>query len=184
MLSAYQQALNQRLRSLRLGVAPLPWKLVASIAIGGFESLAFSENGRFLLVVSSSGRDVFDAGNGALVASEHADSSPDWYDLAHLTVKGIGPLAGQSLRVAGIHGGGLPVLTLDGWAADLLSPDWPDSFVTLSLPGSSPFDEKQGKGVVKVAPTGGDDSVTCFGFSSTGRYLVAATSHTIDLFMR
>lgn len=180
----YQESLNSRLRALTLTQAPDPWRLVASIAVGGFEALGFSTDSRYLLLVTSSGRGVFNAESGQRLERERSSGEGEWYDLETLEVKGIGPVAGQSIRVAGIHGGGLPRVTLDGWVADLLSPGWPSSFVTLSPPGSSPWFPDQAEKVAKVAPTSGDEAVKCYGFSWSRRHLVVATSHTIDLFAR
>lgn len=184
MAAKYQEELNARLRELPLAAAPEPWRLVASVAIGGFEALGFSIDSNHLLVVSGSGRGVLDTESGEQLARDSASAAGDWYNLEALTVEGIGPVAGESISVAGIHGGGLPLVTLDGWVADLLSPDWPSSFVTLSPPGSSPWVQAQSQGVAKVAPTGGDDAVKCYGFSWSRRHLVVATSHTVDLFLR
>lgn len=184
MTAKYQEELNARLQALPLAAAPAPWRLVASVAIGGFEALGFSIDSRCLLVVCSSGRGVFDSESGEQLARDPSSATEDWYNLEALTVEGIGPVAGQSISVAGIHGGGLPLITFDGWVADLLAPDWPSSFVTLSPPGSSPWVQDQSQGVAKVAPTGGDDAVKCYGFSWSRRHLVVATSHCVDLFLR
>lgn len=183
-MTGHQEALNARLRALPLAAPPTPWRLVASVAIGGFEALGFSLDSRYLLVVSSSGRGVFDSETGELVARELPSTRPDWYKLEELTVEGIGPLSEQFISVAGIHGGGLPMVTLDGWVTDLLSPNWPSSFVTLSPPGSSPWIQDQIQGVAKVAPTEGDDAIKCFGFSWSRRHLVVATSRSVDLVVR
>lgn len=183
-MSGYQQDMNARFRALELATAPVPWRLVASVAIGGFEALGFSVDSRYLLIVSSSGRGVFESGSGEELERDSSSTTVDWYSLEALTVEGIGPVAGQAISVAGIHGGGLPLVTLDGWVADLLSPDWPSSFVTLSPPGSSPWTQYQSDGVAKVAPTGGDDAVKCYGFSWSRRHFIVATSHTVDLFVR
>jgi len=184
MTNPYQEALRNHLRALSLTAPPAPWRLVGSIAIGGFEALGFSSDSKYLLTVSSSGRCVLDPESGQRLAEESFRATMNWYDLETLSVEGIGPLAGHSIVVAGIHGGGLPTLTLDGWVADLIAPDWPKSFVTLSPPGSSPWLGVQALGVTKVAPTGGDDVVQCYGFSWSRRHLVVATSHTVDLFLR
>jgi len=184
VVAKYQEELNARLRALPLVAAPAPWRLVTAVAIGSFEALGFSTDSRYLLVVSSSGRGVFDSTSGEQLARDSSSTTGDWYNLKALTVDGIGPMAGQSMSVSGIHGGGLPLVTLDGWVADLLSPDWPSSFVTLSPPGSSPWVQDQSQGVAKVAPTCGDDAVKCYGFSCSRRHLVVATSHTVDLFLR
>jgi hypothetical protein len=184
MTTVYQEALSARLKTLQLVAPPVPWHLVASIAIGGFEALGFSSDSRHLLVVSSSGRGVFDSTSGERVARDSSNSTGSWYNLEALTVEGIGPLSGQSIQIAGIHGGGLPLVTLDGWMVDLLSPCWPASFVTLSPPGSSPWIQDQAQSVAKVAPIGGDDVVKCFGFSWSRTHLVVATGHAVDLFLR
>lgn len=183
-MSAYQESLRERFRILRLSMAPAPWRFVASVSVGGFEALGFSMDSSHFLVVSSSGRGVFASETGERIEREPLNASGDWYDLNTLTVEGIGPLSGRSIAVAGIHGGGLPRVSLDGWVIDLLSPDWPESFVTLSPPGSSPWIQEQSQGIVKIAPTEGDDDVKCFGFSWCRRHLVVATSHTVDLFVR
>lgn len=184
MTAKFQEKLNARLRELPLVGAPPPWRLVASVAIGGFEALGFSIDSEYLLVVSSSGRGVFKSESGEQLARDSSDATKVWYNLESLMVDGIGPVAGQSIGVAGIHGGGLPLVTLDGWVADLLSPDWPSSFVTLSPPGSSPWNLDQTQDVAKVAPSGGDDRVKCYGFSWSREHLVVATSYNIDLFHR
>ncbi len=181
---SYQEALISSLRSLQLGSPPAPWRRVASLAIGGFEALGFSEDSVYFLVVSSSGRGVFESETGKCIAREPSNSTGAWYDLEALTVEGIGPLSGKFVSVAGIHGGGLPLVSLDGWVVDLLSPDWPNSFVTLSPPDSTPWTQEQIRGVTKVAPIGGDDDIKCFGFSDSRRHLIVATSHTVDLFSR
>lgn len=183
-MNQYQMQLNERLIKLKLVSPPEPWRLVRSIAIGGFEALGFSVDSRYLLVVSSSGRGVFDAESGNRVMKEPPSTAGEWYKLSNLTVEGIGPLAGAVIPVAGIHGGGLPLITLDGWSVDQIAPDWPNGFVTLSPAGKSPFILGKDQGVTKIAPIGGDDVIQCAGFSWSRRHLVVATSHTIDLFAR
>lgn len=181
---SYQQRLNERLRALTLSPPPEPWRHAASVAVGGFEALGFSADSRHLLVISGAGRGVFDGRTGELLARDPAYGEGDWYDARTLTAQGIGPLEGDAVRVAGIHGGGLPIVTQDDWVADLLAPDWPASFVCLSAPGSSPFTESRGSGVVKVAPLAGDDLIRCHGFSWAMASLVVATSGGFDLFVR
>lgn len=161
----------------------MPWVPVASIAIGGFEAAGFSDDSDYLLVVTSSGRGVFSTRTGEKVARD-SNYDGSWYDLSALTCLGIGPLEGESLHVAGIHGGGLPTVAQDGWSASLLCPNWPEGFVVLCEPGESVWDEKRISSLVRLAPTHGDDDVACYGFSPCGNRLVIATSSTIDLFSR
>ena len=183
-MSKYQDDLIARLKALPLTDPPAPWRLVASIAVGGFEALGFSIDSKYLLIVSSSGRGLFDSTSGKLLARDSSISTGDWYDLETLTADAIGPIADQLITVAGIHGGGLPFVTLDGWVADLLSPEWPSGFVTLSPPGSNPWVSTRSRDVAKIAPIGGEDAVKCYGFSWSRQHLVVATSYSVDLFLR
>jgi hypothetical protein len=60
------------------------------------------------------GRGVFDCNSGERVAR---DKDGDWDDLdeTRLMSIGIGPLSEIRIRLAGLHGGGLPTTTDDGW---------------------------------------------------------------------
>jgi hypothetical protein len=63
--------------------------------IGGLVAAGFDESGRYLLVVSHSGRGVFSAETWAQVARENALAYPE-----KGRAIGIGPIAGQSIVVA------------------------------------------------------------------------------------
>ena len=70
-------------------------------AIGGLTDVGFSSDGRFLIVIGHQGRGVYDCVTGERVARDRMD---DWsfFEEATGTAAGIGPLAGQSVEVAGL----------------------------------------------------------------------------------
>lgn len=180
----YQKALIERFRNLPLLPPKEPWLPVATLAIGGFEALGFSEDSKYLLVLSSQGSSVIGSADGGMLARDSSPGMGDWLDFDNLRAEGNGPLKGQSVRLAGIFGGGLPTVSVDGWVLDKLAPDWPSSFVTLSSPGSSPWVEGQANEITRIAPTSGEDTVMAYGFSWDRSCFVVATSHGVDLFRR
>jgi hypothetical protein len=56
--------LKNKLLSLNIGEVPSPWKLVATVAVGGLQSLGFDQDSENLLIVSSQGRGVIDCLTG------------------------------------------------------------------------------------------------------------------------
>ena len=67
----------------------------------------------FLLVVSHDGRGVFDL-DGTRVARDRTPVDDLWHNSQQLTAIGIGPLDGIAVPLAGLWGGGLPLMTDDG----------------------------------------------------------------------
>jgi hypothetical protein len=137
----YRARLLQRLRGLPLQAPPLPWRRLCVHAVGGLTEVGFASGTDLLLVVSSTGRGVFDCATGERVARDYGGIEHDWYDPVRLTARGIGPLEGQVVRIGGLLGGGLPLTTADGWGITMVFPDWPDGFAVLEPPGSSVFVE-------------------------------------------
>ena len=164
-----------------IGEPPSPWRPVGSSAVGGLTDIGFAPHSDLLLVVSSQGRGVFDCLTGERVsrdASVPSGSEPDWFDTFELVAEGIGPIAKHPIRTAGLHGGGLALLTRDGWSVERLVFDWPDETLLLCHPWKHGY--KPGE-FVKVAV---DSVVRAWGFSPTGRSLVLATSSDVTLWSR
>jgi hypothetical protein len=174
-----RERLIENLRAWPVTVNPPGWRQVTVAAVGGLSAVGFSASGEGLLVVSTSGLGVFDGASGERVARD-ADA-PGKIDRGSLTAEGIGPLAGERVRVAGIHGGGLHRTTADGWRVEIAYPDWPDAEILLMARGVS-FDEPTGgAGCFKIAHS--EPPVAC-GFSPDGRFLVLAESHTLRWWAR
>lgn len=175
------QAYAEQIRRIPREPVPEPWRLVGEYAVGGLNAIGYTEGSDLLLVVSASGRGIFDCLTGRKLARDHDDKIPNHIQLVHLYSPGFGPLEGQIIRLAGIYGGGLPVLTEDGWLLECFSPDWPDSTVALTtpqLPGSAPK-------CVVISPQRGTDEVRAYGFPPTGNsFVVALGSHTLEVFSR
>ena len=175
--------LNSRLRALKLQSPAAPWKRLTAHAVGGLTEIGYAEGSDWLLVVSSQGRGLFDCLSGERIARDYAEPAGDvdWYEEVGLVARGIGPVENQFVRLAGLHGGGLPRFTRDGWGVELVAPDWPIMSIILSPPGRTVLVESHSEGCVKVAE---DSEIRACGFSETGRSFVVAMSHTVEIYTR
>jgi hypothetical protein len=136
------------------------------------------------MVVSLDGHGLIDSLTAEKIArdrnpdpdSSTPDADPD------LTCPGLGPIAGERVRIAGLFGGGLHATTGDGWTIDVVSPEWPHDRVLLSADGGG-----------CDGPAGGTwwhifdadhSEFRAAGFSPSGRTLAVATSSDVTLWTR
>jgi hypothetical protein len=154
--------------------------VVAVFAIGGLTEVGYAPDSDFLLVISSQGRGVFDCLKGEKIARDD-DDSPTIINQRKLVALGIDPLEGQWIRVGGLHGGGLPNSTDDGWRIVSLPLPWPHHYIFLTSIWKSIYDDAEN--AVKVA-TDEVCELRAYGFSETGRSFVIATSCDITIFTR
>ncbi len=131
-------------------------------------------------IVERSGR-VIDCRTGEKVARDDADY---YADSDTLEADGIGPLEGQRIRVAGIHGGGLSHVTKDGWLIELHPLSWPEEEFFLCPPGQTMLWNRpdQQPALSKICPF--PTSLVAYGFSPTGQSLVIATSSEVAIHSR
>ena len=124
---------------------------------------------------------MFDCSSGERIAR---DPSKEFeHDTGNLLAPGIGPVASQRLRTAGLHGGGLAVTTADGWSLNLLTLSWPHHSLFLTPPGHwlyGPAFDRPGD-ATKLAI---ESKIRAFGFSPTGRAFIVATSSDLSVFSR
>jgi hypothetical protein len=152
----------------RAAAAPAPepfaWRPVGVCPVGGLRSLGFAAGGDVLLIVSEHGRIVVDALTSVQLAR---DPMRYFVGQERGEALGIGPLAGQVIRVAGLFGGRLDRETADGW----------------SLAGAA-------AATVLVAPdgtafgVGARPDTVIAGFSPTGSTLVVADAAEVALYGR
>jgi hypothetical protein len=171
----------QAINSLSEQRPPLPWKEVGSPTIHSLMAVGYAPDSDLILVVTMSRLEVFDGLNGNIVAwvdTSHDDTDP--FDAIHLTARGIGPLDGQSIRVASWEsGGGLPKQTADGWQIKIIS-CWPNDTVLL-------FPEKYSGAFTVSAATklfGGEREIVAAGFSETGKSFIIAEPSAITIYSR
>jgi hypothetical protein len=107
-------------------------------------------------------------------------SIPDGPDLA---CPGIGVLTGTRVSIAGLFGGGLHAITEDGWAVDVIAPEWPHHRVILSTDGGV-NDGPPGTTWWHVFDDERHGQLRAAGFSPSGRTLVVATASDVTLFRR
>lgn len=176
--------LRARVRAIPTGSPPPPWVAVAPIAVGGLTDVGVSSSGgrELVLTVSHSGRAVFDT-HGVRLARDYAEPSDAWLDEVGLGAFGIGPLADERVRIAGLSGGGLPTGTQDGWRVRSLPVDWPDDRVVLEPPDCDALRAGHENGCVAILA---NDTIElrAFGFSPSGQLLIVATSADLRLYVR
>ena len=183
-MNAYEQANRDRLARLIAALprcaAPHGWRHQGTLAVGGLAEIGFSRASDLLLVVSSSGRSVIDCASGQKIARDDEDGG-DWYRPLMLTCEGIGPLAGETIGIAGLHGGGLPTSNRFGESLTCVALAWPKSDVIFCAPGASPLVDGHQAGCDNIGP---HDDIRACGFSWTGNTLVIATSADVAIFTR
>jgi hypothetical protein len=110
--------LQKKLLSLNIHEVPAPWKLVVTFAVGGLRSVGFDRESENLLVVSSQGRGVIDCLTGEKVARDYEEY---YENETSLEAQGISILSDRIIRMSGLFGGGLPIITEDGWQLECVA---------------------------------------------------------------
>lgn len=184
MVTDHVNDLRARVRAVPSGAPPAPWVRVPPVAVGGLTEIGVGEAGgeELILTVSSSGRAVFDL-RGQRLARDRAEPDDDWHDPFGLEALGIGPLAGQRVRIAGLAGGGLPTGTRDGWGLVRFGVDWPADTVVLEPPGCGVLWPGHEAGCLAVFTDDASELRAC-GFTPSGRAIVLATGSDLHLFVR
>jgi hypothetical protein len=172
--------LRAELRALQQEAPAQPWRHIGTFAVGGLRAAGFADASDLLLVVSSMGRGVFDCRAGTKLARNDDEY---WGEDLDLLAEGIGPLAGQSIPMAGPYGGGLRRLTADGWSLELVTLAWPAQDILLLAPFSSLYDCLHGK-PSRFQKIDSESELRAVGFSPTGRSLVIASSSTLTIYGR
>lgn len=193
MDSGYGSLLRQRFLTASTVPAPPPWRCVldSRTPIGGLLGIGFgvdpSTGDDLVMVVSSNGHGLFHAPTGRKVARvpdpEPATCTPDCSP--QLTCPGLGPLDGTPVQIAGFFGGGLHATTSDGWAIEVVSPEWPSHRVVLVHSGSAAyvFDGPSGSNWWQVF-NASYSTLRTAGFSPSGRTVAVATSSDLSLWVR
>jgi hypothetical protein len=151
---------------------PPPWKSVP-IDIRGVTAIGFGDNSDFLLVLSHSGIGVVDVLTGQTLAREPSFFPSDPYPVA---AAGIGPLAGATVRLSGIWGGGMRTMSPDGWMLYKIAPNWPDECVVLCPPDAP---ELEDEGTATMLVKDANPSIRAYGFSDTGRSLAVSNTELL-----
>lgn len=172
--------LKEKLLSLRIGQVPDPWKLVAAIAVGGLRSVGFDRESENLSVVSSQGRGVVDCLTGKKVAR---DCEEFYEHETSLEAQGIGILSDREIRMSGLFGGGLPIITEDGWQIECVTLKWPEQMLILLPSKSGLYGSVTGHSdtMTKIFE---DSCIRAYGFSYSGKSFVIATTIDVTVFAR
>jgi hypothetical protein len=187
-LSNYQRGLRARFLQAPVAPPPSPWRPAERhcTPVGALQGVGFAvdpASGRDLLLVTSvDGHGLLDTVTGEKLARDR-DPYPDLpCPDADLSCPGLGPIAGVPVRIAGLNGGGLHTGAHGGWAVDIVSPDWPNARVLLSIDGN-PYTGIQGVTWWHVFHSTYSE-LRAAGFSPSGNTLVVATSSDVALWTR
>jgi hypothetical protein len=174
------ESLKQRIRSAETKAVPEPWTSIGTIQLDGITDVGFAEDLELLLALTAHSREIIDCRTGRRIARDGSiEHQSSWYGRHDLIGHGFGPLHGRDVRLSGPAGGGLLAITPDGWGAMRLPIDWPEEFLVLVAPFASihhpetPF--------WKIVTT---QEPIAWGFSYSGKTLVAVTDQGVTLFGR
>jgi hypothetical protein len=154
-----------------------PWKKIGHFSIGGVRAIGYSDCSRYILVETIDGRGLFDCFTGEKILRDSKDY-PD--KEVSLLCDGIGPIEGETIRMSGLHGGGLPLSTQDGWTIEIVS-SWPVSNILLLEPGSWLHGEKYGKPFQFEKIWSGYE-LRAGGFSKSGETLIIGESSDLVIY--
>jgi len=178
-----EQENRKRLRKI-LGKAkvqscPLGWDF-EHFAVGGLTEVGFSEqNQNLLLVISNNGRGLFDCSTLKRIAR---DSNDDYeIDYANLTCLGIGELKEEKIRIAGLHGGGLPLGNSKGESLEIMALDWPKVDIIFQPKWTSIYSEMDSEKCTRIYSP---DTLKVYGFSKSGNHFIIGTSSDLLIFKK
>ncbi|MBU6532168.1 hypothetical protein [Streptomyces mayonensis] len=190
MLSDYQQRLHEQFLSVPVISPPAPWRPVPDryIPISGLLGIGFApdldDGSDLVMVVSTGGHGLFDAGTGEKIARDRNPdpdgSTPD--AVPDLSCPGLGPLSATRVHIAGLFGGGLHSTTQDGWTLAVVSPEWPHDRVLLSTDGGM-HNGPHGESWWHILDSDCSE-LRAAGFSPSGCTLAVATSSDLTLWTR
>ena len=151
---------------------PPPWRRLPCF-ISGVTAVGFGAATELLLVLTHSSLGIIDCSSGDVIARliETDDYVDDPYPV---TARGIGPLEGQHVHLAGLWGGGLRTTAADGWTVHRASPNWPAECAVLCSPESPELFDNPDQAVVLVKDS--EPGIRALGFSDSGRTLIVATT--------
>jgi len=158
---------------------PNGWKHISSIAVGGLACIGFSKkNKNHVLVASSGGRGVIDCDTGEKLERDEEEYAG--LDKTGLYCEGIGPISDETVSMAGIYGGGLPLSNRQGDLLEVVSPNWPELDLTLCQNNKTALvDGHQSYCSVIIS-----EHLRAYGFSWCGNYIIAATGSEFDIWKK
>jgi hypothetical protein len=161
------------------GAPPAPWTRLGRIPVGGLLAAGFGLGGELVLVVSSTGRGVFDGRTGERLARVRETVDNTCYREEDGFAIGIGPLGGGRVAVDGLNHRCRVLArdTEDGWRL-VLRLEGGHECALLAAPSADPLPRGP---AIHVAAL---EEARAAGFSRTGRTLLLAEPHTLHLFNR
>jgi len=98
-----------------------------------------------------------------------------------MTCAGIGKIADETLKIAGLHGGGLPTTNKYGDHVDYMALDWPYLDFIFQPHWKSMYSDRDINDCVVFLRT---DTMKSYGFSKNGECFVIASSSDLVIYKR
>ena len=152
---------------------PFPWIKVGVALVGGLYQVGFARHRDLVMVHSASKLSLIDTTTGARIAEERTSLISD-EDCLRLVAPGFDVIAGETIVMAGIWGGGLRRTTSDGYYLNMVTSKWPVADVCLSYPDGREI----------LVSTHNVSTIHAYGFSETGGSFVIATDSDLQIFTR
>ena len=180
-MNSHMREIESFVRSLPVTASTDSWTQLPTQGLGGATVAGFAPDSDLLLVESPNGKGLFNCLTEEKVAREYEDHST-WLEGVGLVALGIGPTKGQQIRMAGIHGGGLCLQTLDGWMLEEFHHEWPERWsLVVSNKGSCIYSPNRRQQCSRVIE---NHAPRVFGFSFTGRSFIVMYSHSLFMWAR
>ncbi|RXQ87401.1 hypothetical protein EO244_16470 [Ancylomarina salipaludis] len=158
---------------------PIGWEM-ATFAVGGLTEIGFSDKSEsLLLAISSNGRGLFDCSKLERIDRDYSEEFEINYE--EMTCIGIGQISGEKVRIAGLHGGGLPTTNKLGDSLEFMALDWPNLDFIFQPNWKSMYSERDIDDCVNFLRT---DTIKSYGFNKIGNCFVIATSSDLIIFKR
>ncbi len=150
-------------------------------AVGGLTEVGFSnEHPELLLVVSSQGRGLIDCENLQKIDRDN-EPTGTWINEHELWCMGIGIAANEKIRIAGLHGGGLPTSNKEGDSIEFFAPNWPIVNLIFQPNFLSIYTESETHKCFNIL---NDYEPRTFGFSTNGKYFLTATGGDVTVYRK
>ena len=92
-------------------------------------------------------------------------------------------MKGKLIKMAGLLGGGLPIITEDGWCLESVTINFPETMILLVEPGSDLYGMTWNK-PDNLAKIDQQATIRAYGFSYTGQSFIVATSSDVSIYNR
>lgn len=159
---------------------PVGWEREFFV-VGGLTEVGFSQqNPEMLLIVSSQGRGIIDCEKLEKIERDN-DVTGEWINEQELWCLGLGETENEKIRIAGLHGGGLPFSNKEGDNIEFFAPNWPIVNLIFQPNFLSIYKESETSKCFNIL---NDYEPRAYGFSPNGQVFITATGGDVIVYRK